>query len=522
MSNAAKTLAQAIETHSIPRDNIGLVVDSAQAAFRRLTLPFTDRAKVEQVIKFEVESELPQWNIDDVIVDFHVLSQNEESCEVLVTAVPKEGMQQALQITEKVGIEPLEAELEATAMINAAMGADICLIDNAQVLVHVGERSTSVAVIDAGEVREMRVIHIGSEAQEATAPGGDDAEEGDVAGAAPADPVEVARRNEQAIKRIRRELGRTMSSARTIHEIEAIYVCGMDLPGLVGETILDTPVYDLDCFDADGGQPAEGYNQLVVAYGSALRQLGGGHLEPSLRREELRYSGTWERIEYPLAVASMLLFFVLVGIWFIQGEQQQKLNTNAGWWTRSLNKHLIGDVRPGHLYPASERTKFVEDFKKKYEGDLDLSTDILADLEKLKSDLLISVGDLQTLAGDGGDVMPQSAFHAASFVLGVLDSNQEEWRPSIRRITGSFTQARQTNKESFVKITMDIVFYDDDTLKATNDFEAFMAELQDQTKYPWVTEVVIKNSSELEAGNGISVIGIPVTINMDKYMESSL
>jgi hypothetical protein len=522
MNGAAKALGQALQSHSIPHDNVGLVIDSAQAAFRRMSLPFTDRAKIDQVIKFEVESELPQWNIDDVIVDFHVLSENEDSCEVLVTAVPKEGMQGTIDVAEKAGIEPLEAEIEATAMINAAMGADLCHLDDAQVLVHVGERSTSVAVIDAGELREMRVIHIGALTHEMTtadAPAptetGEDGEAAVVE--APAqiaiDPAAAARRTEQAVKRIRRELGRTMSAVRTIHPIEAIYVCGMDLDGLVGESILDTPVYVLDCFDADGGQPADGYGQLVVAYGSALRQLGGGVLAPSLRREELRYTGTWERVEYPLAVAAMLLFFVLFFSWFLLGQQTEYLNGNVSWWTTSLNQHLIPDVVPGHLYPPSEDTKFVEEFKAKYaEGDYKLTDDLVANLEELErqlGDAVIALGDQ---AGNSGGKMPQSVFQAANLVLGIVESHKTDWRLSIRKLTGTYQHSNRQGKPSTVKITLDAVFLDDDVIGATNDYEDFNRELSNM---PWVVEIQTKNSEELVDGSGISVLGIPIIINLD-------
>src|SRR5690606_23348530 len=140
------------------------------------------------------------------------------------------------------GIEPLEVELETSAMVNAALASDLCTLDNAQVLVHVGELSTSVVVVDGRKVREMRAVRIGAMAIEpAVAVEGEAAPEAEDKPASPLeprDPDEAARRLEQAIKRIRRELGRTVSAARTLHPIEAIYVCGFELPGLVGSRIL--------------------------------------------------------------------------------------------------------------------------------------------------------------------------------------------------------------------------------------------------------------------------------------------
>ena len=139
---------------------------------------------------------------------------------------------------------PQEAELETTAMVNAALTGNICTVDNAQILVHIGEQSTSVVVMDGGKVREMRAIHIGALTHELAMPApvleselpveSEDAAPSPLSVLdTPPDPAESQRRTEQAIKRIRRELGRTVSAVRTVHPIESIYVCGFDLPGFL-------------------------------------------------------------------------------------------------------------------------------------------------------------------------------------------------------------------------------------------------------------------------------------------------
>ena len=64
------SIREAIRDLNVPKENVGLVIDSGHAAFRHLSLPLDDLSKVDQVIKFEVESKLPQWNIEDVVVDY--------------------------------------------------------------------------------------------------------------------------------------------------------------------------------------------------------------------------------------------------------------------------------------------------------------------------------------------------------------------------------------------------------------------------------------------------------------------
>lgn len=158
----ARALKEALKTYNIPKENVGIVIDSRHAAFRKLQLPFTDPAKIESVIKFEVEGQLPQFNVDDVVIDFQVLESSNNQSSLLITAVPKEDVRLGLELCEAAGFEPLEVELEATAMVNAAVAAGICSIDDAQVLVHVGGESTAVAVVDGGKVREMRTIQLGA------------------------------------------------------------------------------------------------------------------------------------------------------------------------------------------------------------------------------------------------------------------------------------------------------------------------------------------------------------------------
>ena len=89
---------------------------------------------------------MPHFDIDDVVVDYHVMHENDAGAELLVTAVPKEDVQRAISACEKAGSSPWRSRSRGTAT-NAAFAADMCHIDDAQVLVHVGEHSTCVAVV---------------------------------------------------------------------------------------------------------------------------------------------------------------------------------------------------------------------------------------------------------------------------------------------------------------------------------------------------------------------------------------
>jgi Tfp pilus assembly PilM family ATPase len=519
-------LKEAAKKHNVPREHVGLVIDSGTAAFRRVKLPFSDEAKIEQVLKFEVESQLPQWSIDDVVIDFESLAEDANSCELLVTAVPKQVIKASLGVLEKSGIEAFEVELETSAMVNAAMAADICHMDDAQLLVHVGDHSTSVVVMDAGQVREMRVIHIGALSSEiqgnVPAPAvAEDAEEEAPGILEPLEPSEVKRRVDQAIKRIRRELGRTISAARTIHSVDAIYVCGMELPGLIGSTVHEIPVHLLDCFDEDGGQPADGFGALVVAYGAALRELGGGFMNPSLRREELRYTGAFERVEFPLAVACLLLCTFLGVINILQFREREFLEKNGVLnWIRFSNSLMIGEPAKGKAGVLRDVPEDLKDYAELFEaktGDLrprDPDRTPVESIEYINANLQEKILQIQRdLGQDTGVQQPQSALVGMALVLGVLEENKA-WRPSLRKVHSIYQPGKQ-GKTDTVKVVIDVTFFDDlSSLEATKDYEAFENTLE--TK-PWFVSLDAKKNDELENGLGIFVRGLPITVDVSKY-----
>jgi len=517
----AAALRDAARKHRIPRENVSVVMTSSSAAFRRITLPFTDKAKIEQVLKFEVESDLPQFNIDDVVVDHHILQQREGGADLLVTAVPKADAAHIIAVCEKAGIEPLELELETTAMVNAAVSADLCHLDDAQVLVHIGEQSTAVVVMDGGEVREMRIIHIGASLQDAAASGEE--------GADASDPLDAARRVDQAIKRIRRELGRTISGARTINRVDAVYVCGMELPGLVGSTLLDVPVYILDCFDADSGQPADGYGQLVAAYGGAFRQLGGGVMKPSLRRDELRFTGTWERLEFPIALVALLAATLLGLIVILQRQEIDSAMSNGGLaWLQSSNNFAVGNPKTnqgGRLRPP---IKALRDRAAKYADSASVpkgAGDPIEELIAFDNALMQELINVQKEVGDIQEVEPpQSAFGAACCVIDVLEDNDAEWRVAIRRVLAQ-NEPPRAGKDEHVRVTLDLTFFADDPVEASSHYADFRAALQ--TK-PWFisyderqTRTVEEKGREPgEGGIALLIDAFPIQVDVRKYFDT--
>ncbi|MEE2941055.1 MAG: hypothetical protein VX460_11760, partial [Planctomycetota bacterium] len=361
------------------------------------------------------------------------------------------------------------------------------------------------------------------------------AADGEESGSAPAedaglDPVEASRRVDQALKRIRRELGRTISAARTPQSIEAIHACGLELPGLVGGEVLGVPVHVLDCFEADSGQPADGSGQLVAAYGCALRQLGGGVIKPSLRREELRYTGTWERLEFPVAFAALMLATFLGMLYIIQMDTLNNMSYAVRRQLNLSNLYIVGDPKNPRSDPIMDplpdkKDSPILDWAATYR---DLSTFELPEGAKPPleafSDIRREMMRLVREASKGTTTealpLPPSAFSAMTLVLGVLGSGaREDWRPSLRKLDASYVKAaRDGSVPEHIKVDLAATFFASDTVIATSHLRQFQRALEAES---WCFDVEMPSTDPIQGEEGLTFSGMKILVNPKRLAEAA-
>ncbi len=525
---AIEALREIVKDNKLRGDTVHLAIDSGSAAFRTLTLPFDDREKIEEVLKFEVEGNLPQYDIDQVVIDFQVLtSKPGVESHLLVTAVPKERLRAAMQLCERAGLEPLEAELEGTALFDAAYEKGLLEEEAGTVLIHVGDTSTTVVVADGRRLASMRSIRVGAlTPRTGEPPEGEEAEtkgetKPDAAPAAtPSEDGEVARKVASA-QRIRRELARTLSGARTTHEIQRILVCGHELPGLIGDKLLELPIEPLP-FTLDDADPAREY---VVAFGAALRGFEGGTLAPKLRREDLRFSGRFERLELPLAVFTLLLFTFLFVQYIVLDQQlewrdegnlaaAEPIKGDMQIWLEASNQRLLPDptnasraVRlpnaPDELIEYAARAQAGNDLERTKFGELmEVRNMIKRQIDKLSKDL----GRVSEIE------QPQSALAASTLVMSLVATAGQGARIGIRRLEANY-QSGAGNKDDYVIVSIDADFFGDNSLEATRAYNQLESQFKSQ---PWCVEFESKSNKSLDGDKGIQLDGLTIHVNVDK------
>jgi hypothetical protein len=474
-------LKSAVKGQKIPLEEIGLVVDAGSAAFRTLTLPFDDPAKIEQVIKFEIEAKLPQWDIDDVIIDFHTMNSTGVESHLLVTAIPKEPLGDIIEAITKAGFEPFEAEVETSALVNAAWSAGVLSPEGAQVLVHIGKDSAAMVVVDGGVPRNMRAARLS---------GSDDA----------------------ARVRLLREITRTVTGLQAANPLDGIYLTGQTIEGLSGEEIEDIEISYLQPFDEAVAPEGSTPSHFAVVFGAAIGRMGGGLISPRLRREELAFTGKMERLELPLAVLALLAASVM-GIYFVILQKEiAPLESDLHRWLNDSAVAMIGSPNSDAPYRITSPSEtLVKQVNRLLNDDSPEANDYNAMLA-LERSLDSEIKLLQKRLGKDSEIrQPQSAFGAMTRVLGVLDKlGDDVGFFAIKNIDASFRPGR-TNTKDMVDVSIDMVFFAESDVVAGNYWQNFYLAVKDM---PWCIEFEEPGTDSLEGSSGLLIDGIKIKVDM--------
>jgi len=352
---------------------------------------------------------------------------------------------------------------------------------------------------------------------------------GDEASEAPEQPVAVdsSVRLAQVAARLRRELTPAVTAAQVANPISAVYVVGARLPGLEGSMIDEIPVSRLDVFPEGSALTEDERQRLAAAYGVALGAMGGSLVGSQLRREELRFTGRFERIELPLAVCCLMLFTVLLISWFVLKRRVEFKEADMGTWVSWATAYSVGDpagdVYSPNLVNADQFAAPVFEFARRaVNGEASAVGDNYAILNRYLRVITDEIEKLETELGRSGDVQqPLSALQASTIVLGVLDDlGADAGRFSIRELNARYVAGRSRTRVDAVTVDLEITFFGDNTEIATTNFSMFRDRLQET---PGIVDVEERGSTTLDAGEierGIAIDGLKITVDPSLVINS--
>ena len=119
----AQATRAAMKAARASREQVVVSIPSGDVIIREIQLPFTDEEQIRKVIKFESESHLHSCDIDDVVVAFQKFAESGPKSRVLIFAVKKDDIKNALDALDRVGIDPVARDVRRGGAVRAVAGA---------------------------------------------------------------------------------------------------------------------------------------------------------------------------------------------------------------------------------------------------------------------------------------------------------------------------------------------------------------------------------------------------------------
>lgn len=509
-------------------DQVVVTLPASGVVMRELSLPFSDREKVMQVLKFEIESELYHLSFEDVVADFIELSDGRATPTLLVSVLEKERISSALGTMSGADWDPPVVTLSHGSLYTAlqALPREASAEAELETYLEIGSESSLLLVLNAdGSLRATRALPMGwreltrglnigeaeaetvPELPEASAEEDEDASEetalantenreadsdkeyaedeenlalgGDAslpfgigfdAALELASPTQIQEFLARLASEVRRGLIAMGSSAGSI------YLLGADIPGLEQhlEARLgrDVAPLSLGMDGADGNEPD------AVALGAAMRGIGVDTAAMNFRQEEFRYARGLERVEGPLTLAlvGLIVFFAFdMAINFKITQQIQKdanaIYTKANERVERLNTR----VRDDEEYPD----EWI--IKNNFAG---TEIDDAQRINLLASRVNAAKGQLDALMGESDLEMPHSSLEAWRLLMNFLEEEMSDydgkWMIERFEFTSMNASARQ---EAHVKAQFGITLFPDGSGGFIGRFDRLVAEL---AKEDWV------------------------------------
>lgn len=526
-----KSLAAALKSAGATKfDRMIVSGPSVDTALREHSMPFIERDKVMQVLKFEIESELYHIDIDEVVCDYIELHDERATSTLMVGAMPKASIQSCLDVLAEGGLDTSTLDVDygglaAAASLLPKMAAEEDL-DAYQALLWIGPFSSILMVHGNRGLRTTRTLHIGyrdlareialensgelvkhdehatDAAEEADRHAADsaeavaqealdelanqEAEEDDFmpelpfgVGAAPeqnmpvealmetATPEQLAAFRARITSEIRR--GLLASSLQPV----GMHIIGAQVPGL-DEQLQQRLGCPVERYEFENG--ASG-----ISIGNALRGLGDKTSPMNFRQEEFRFTKGLERVQGPVtfALTCLLFYFVLNGVVnFKRGHALMTASASLDDNRSSLLKIVSADVDRilnENLHEAAPADWRV---RTKFEG---RGIDLQYHINSLHSQVKQESQKLDDLFGTGTLEMPQSCLNAWNLVFGVL--HQELDDKGFRWMVESLSlesMDKKSKSEAHVECKIGITILDDEISNATRRGERLEGAFRNQ------------------------------------------
>ncbi|MBT7012494.1 MAG: hypothetical protein HN961_06215, partial [Planctomycetes bacterium] len=463
-------LARAWKETGGKADKITICAPALGSVLREIAVPFSDRDKIMQVLKFEIESELYHIDIDDVVCDYIELQDDRATTSLLTTSMPKSTIEQAIDIAEAAGFDAQFVQVEHGAFV-AAIGS-LPQDDSAAPTgyLHIGSSSCLLVVMASDGPAAVQVFPFGWRDLDAAEPDGaleivvdDGADTGDDADTGDQDADESSADTEPTVflgkvpqgsgqsfetvcelatpesleafrKRLVTEARRALSAFSGM--LSGFYLLGDEIPGLAEqfEARMGLAVGPLDL----GHATADGTAPCPIALGAALSSLDSGVGKMQFRQEEFVFTQGLDRVEgaLTLALVGLLAFLLMDLAVHVKKAGARQADCEA------VFQHAVAKIEQLNetLDDSSPKNWFV---RTNFDGSVVAEESRIL---KLSGGVSVAEKSFNTLVGEGDLEMPHSCLEAWRLVLNTLEEQLGEY--SDRWMLESLTFSAQDSSRN--------------------------------------------------------------------------
>jgi general secretion pathway protein L len=154
----ARALGELVAEHRLGDAIAYAAIPGDQLSLRLLELPFTDEKKLEQVIGYELESQIPH-SIEDVILDHQVIHAG-DGAKVLAAAARRDTVREVIAALESAGLPP-RALYPAPLTYGAVAARALPHEPGPFAIIDVGHLHTNVCIVRGGRVMFGRTLSRG-------------------------------------------------------------------------------------------------------------------------------------------------------------------------------------------------------------------------------------------------------------------------------------------------------------------------------------------------------------------------
>lgn len=159
-TSRSQSLAEALRAflakHELRPDTVLVTIPGELATQRTLSLPFRDKKRLTQTVPFELETQVP-FGLDDVIVDFQVLTRDKVGSTVLAGLVQKDDLERHLAALSEAGLDPKVVDFGPLCSLNMLNALAKELPENFA-YAEVTKHDATVALYHGKQLRGVRAV----------------------------------------------------------------------------------------------------------------------------------------------------------------------------------------------------------------------------------------------------------------------------------------------------------------------------------------------------------------------------